>query len=132
MKALHTLLLALLPFSVSAGQLSSDFQGRVVNSYGQPVAGAVLVLENLQTGHITRHVSGDTGRWKALGKRSDGAYRVSCYAPGAVVPAVRFEGRVQLGQTHRRNCVLGAVDAHSPKWLTSWQWRQGEGDRHVL
>ncbi len=132
MKTLILALLLLLPFGASAGQLSSDFRGQVVDSLGQPVAGAVMLVEHVETGRITRHVANAKGRWHAVGKRSDGTYRVSCYAPGADVPAVRFEGRVALGQTHLRNCVIGQVGAHSPAWLSSWQWRQAPGERYVL
>lgn len=132
MKALLLCLLLLLPFASHAGQLSSDFRGKVVDAQGHAVQGAVLVVENLHTGRITRHVSGKTGRWHAQGKRSDGLYRIACYAPGASEPAVRFEGRVSLGQVHVRNCVLGTVGEHSPAWLSSWQWRQAPGDRFVL
>ena len=104
----------------------------VVDATGRPVAGAVMVVENLDTGHISRHVSGKTGRWHAQGKRSDSTYRVSCYARSTETPEVQFEGRVALGQVHVRNCVLGEIGAHSPAFLSSWQWRQGPTDRYVL
>lgn len=128
------LFLALLaaPFAASAGQLSSDFRGKVVDASGQAVEGAVMVVEHVETGRITRHVSNSKGRWHAQGLRSDGTYRVSCYAPGSLVPVVRFEGRVALGRIHRRNCVLGQVNEKSPAWLSSWQWKQAPDDRFVL
>lgn len=133
MKAFILSLLMLLPGASFAGQLSSDFQGKVVDAQGHAVAGAVLLVENVETGRITSHVSNVKGRWHAVGKRSDSTYRVSCYAPGSSVPAVRFEGHVALGQIHRRNCVLGTVnDLLSPAWLNSWQWKQSPGDRYVL
>ncbi|MDH1274139.1 carboxypeptidase-like regulatory domain-containing protein [Stenotrophomonas sp. GD03937] len=132
MKALLLSLLLLLPFASHAGQLSSDFRGRVVDATGQPVPGAVMLVEHVETGRITRHVANAKGRWHALGKRSDGTYRVSCFAPNGSTPAVRFQGRVALGQVHVRNCVLGEVDDLSPAWLSSWQWRQSPGDRFVI
>lgn len=132
MKTFLLCLFLLLPCSAMAGQLSSDFVGKVVDANGQAVAGATLVVENLDTGRITRHVAGKTGRWHAVGKRSDSNYRISCYAPGASVPTVQFEGEVSLGQTHKRNCVLGNLNAQSPKWLSSWTWRQAPGDRYVV
>lgn len=132
MKFVLLALLLLLSFASHAGQLSSDFRGKVVDSFGKPVAGAVMLVEHVETGRITRHVTNVHGRWHAIGKRSDGTYRVSCYAPWSDVPAVRFEGRVALGQTHLRNCVIGQVGAHSPAWLSSWQWRQTPGERYVL
>lgn len=132
MKFVLLALLLLLPFASHAGQLSSDFRGKIVDSHGLPVAGAIMLVEHVETGRITRHVANGKGRWHAIGKRSDGTYRVSCYAPGSDVPAVRFEGRVALGQTHLRNCVIGQVGAHSPSWLSSWQWRQAPGERYVL
>lgn len=132
MKALLLALLLLLPFASHAGQLSSDFVGKVVDAQGRAVVGAIMVVENLDTGRITRHVTGQTGRWHAQGRRSDSTYRVSCYAPGAVVPTVQFQGNVSLGLTHTRNCVLGNVNAKSPTWLSSWAWRQAPGDRYVL
>lgn len=124
MKTLVLTLILLLPFAAQAGQLSSDFRGRVVDDRGRPVAGAVLMVEHLETGLITKHASNDFGRWHALGKRSDGTYRVSCYAPGSSEPVARFDGRVALGQVHVRNCVIGTVGPHSPSWLSSWKWRQ--------
>lgn len=132
MKALLLALLMLLPFASHAGQLSSDFVGKVVDANGHAVEGAVMVVENLDTGRISRHVSNAKGRWHAVGRRSDSIYRISCYAPGADVPTVRFEGRVALGQTHRRNCVLGQPTAQSPTWLSAWSWRQAPGDRYVM
>ena len=132
MKALFLSLLLLLPFASHAGELSSDFRGRIVDASGRPVPGAVMLVEHLDTGRITRHVANAKGRWHALGKRSDGTYRVSCFAPNAPTPAVRFQGRVALGQVHVRNCVLGKVDDRSPGWLSSWQWRQSPGDRFVI
>lgn len=132
MKALLLSLLLLLPFASQAGQLSSDFRGRIVDASGRPVPGAVMLVEHVETGRITRHVANAKGRWHALGKRSDGTYRVSCFAPNAPTPAVRFQGRVALGQVHVRNCVLGEVDDRSPAWLSSWQWRQSPGDRFVI
>lgn len=132
MKSLFVAVFLLFSGSVFAGQLSSDFQGRVVDASGQPVAGAVMVVENLNTGRISYHVSGKTGRWHAQSRRSDTEYRISCFAPGEAVPQVRFQGRVSLGQVHTRNCVLGPVDETSPKWLSSWAWRQAQGDRYVL
>lgn len=127
-----SLAIAFASFTACASQLSSDFRGRVVDTSGRPVAGALIVVENLDTGHISRHVSGKTGRWHAQGKRSDSTYRVSCYAPGTGTPEVQFEGRVALGQAHVRNCLLGELGAHSPAFLSSWQWRQGPTDRYVL
>ena len=120
------LFLALLvtPFAASAGELSSDFRGQVVDSLGEPVPGAVMFVEHVQTGRITRHVANAKGRWHAVGRRSDGTYRVSCFAPGSSTPAVRFQGRVALGQVHVRNCVVGKLIKMSPKWLSSWQWKQ--------
>ncbi|WP_425481554.1 carboxypeptidase-like regulatory domain-containing protein [Marilutibacter maris] len=135
MKKIALLLaLALLaaPFMANAGQLSSDFRGRVVDAQGQAVPGAVMMVEAIETGRVTRHVANAKGRWHAVGLRSDLTYRVSCYAPGAAVPAVRFQGRVLLGQVHFRNCVIGQVGPHSPAWLSSWQWRQAPGERYVL
>lgn len=132
MKALFLSLLLLLPFASHAGELSSDFRGQVVDANGQAVPGAVMLVEHVDTGRITRHVANAKGRWHAVGKRSDGIYRVSCFAPGQSTPAVRFEGRVALGQVHIRNCVLGQLNASSPSWLASWKWRQGPGDRYVL
>lgn len=132
MKALLLSLLLLLPFASHAAELSSDFRGKVVNASGQAVPGAVMLVEHVETGRITRHIANAKGRWHAVGKRSDGTYRVSCFAPGSQTPAVRFQGRVALGQVHVRNCVLGEVDARSPAWLSSWQWRQAPGDRFVL
>ena len=132
MKAFILALLLLLPFASHAGQLSSDFVGKVVDAQGQAVIGATMIVENLDTGRITRHVTGKTGRWHALGKRSDSTYRVSCYAPGSHVPTVQFQGNVSLGQTHTRNCVLGSLNDKSPTWLSSWAWRQAPGDRYVL
>ncbi len=120
------LFLALLftPFAASAGQLFSDFRGQVVDSLGQPVAGAVMVVEAIETGRTTRHVANAKGRWHAHGLRSDLTYRVSCYAPDALEPVVEFVGRVRLGQTHVRNCVVGRLVKESPRRLSSWQWRQ--------
>lgn len=132
MKFVLLALLLLLSFASHAGQLSSDFRGKVVDSHGLPLAGAIMLVEHVETGRITRHVANAKGRWHAIGKRSDGTYRVSCYAPRSDVPAVRFEGRVALGQTHLRNCVIGQVGALSPAWLSSWQWRQAQGGRYVL
>ena len=132
MKALFLSLLLLLPFASHAGELSSDFRGKVVDASGQPVPGAVMLVEHVETGRITRHVANAKGRWHAVGKRSDGTYRVSCYAPGSSGPAVRFQGRVALGQIHVRNCVLGELNAASPSWLSSWQWRQSKNDRYVM
>lgn len=132
MKSLLLAFLLLFSGSVFAGQLSSDFTGRVVDTQGKPVVGAVLVVENLDTGRVSKHITGKTGRWHAQGRRSDSRYRISCYAPGQVEPVVRFEGSVSLGQTHRRNCVIGQPDQTSPKWLHSWSWRQAPGDRYVV
>lgn len=132
MKAFMLALLLLLPFASHAAELSSDFRGKVVDASGQAVPGAVMLVEHVETGRITRHVANAKGRWHAVGRRSDGTYRVSCFAPGADVPAVRFQGRVALGQIHVRNCVLGELNASSPRWLSSWQWRQAKGDRSVL
>ena len=90
MKKIALLLaLALLaaPFMANAGQLSSDFRGRVVDAQGQAVPGAVMMVEAIETGRVTRHVANAKGRWHAVGLRSDLTYRVSCYAPGAAVPA---------------------------------------------
>lgn len=125
------LLLALAAGSAHAGELSSDFQGRVVDAQGHVVQGATIVVTHLETGRITRHTSGSTGRWRALGKRSDGHCQVSCYAPGADAPTVTFKGQVRLGQVHTRNCVLGTLDSTSPAWISSWSWKQGPGDRYV-
>lgn len=125
------LVLTLAAGSAQAGELSSDFQGRVVDAQGHAVQGATIVVTHVETGRITRHTSGSTGRWHALGKRSDGTYRVSCFAPGADAPTVSFVGQVRLGQVHTRNCVLGTVDSASPAWLSSWSWKQGPGDRYV-
>lgn len=132
MKTLLLLILMVLSGSAFAGQLSSDFNGRVVDTQGKPVVGAVIVVENLTTGRVSKHTTGKTGRWHALGRRSDSKYRISCYAPGQTSPSVVFEGRVSLGQSHRRNCVIGQPDESSPKWLSSWAWRQAPGDRYVL
>ena len=132
MKALLLSLLLLLPFASHAGELSSDFRGRIVDAVGHPVPGAVMLVEHVETGRITRHVANAKGRWHAMGKRSDGTYRVSCFAPHSTTPAVRFQGRVALGHVHVRNCVLGEVDDLSPAWLSSWRWRQSPGDRFVI
>ena len=132
MKAILLSLLLLLPFASHAGELSSDFRGRIVDASGRPVPGAVMLVEHVETGRITRHVANAKGRWHALGKRSDGTYRVSCFAPNSATPAVRFQGRVALGQSHVRYCVLGKVNDRSPAWLSSWQWRQSPGDRFVI
>lgn len=127
MKTFFLAMLLLSSGSVFAGQLSSDFQGRIVDATGQPVAGAVMVVKNLTTGRVSRHVSGKTGRWHAQGRRSDSEYRISCFAPGETHPQVRFQGRVLLGQVHTRNCVVGELDHNSPAWLSSWAWRQASG-----
>ena len=125
--------LAALAFAplASAGELSSDLRGHVVDSAGQPVSGATMVVTHIETGRVTHHTTNSKGRWSAMGKRSDGTYRIACYAPGLTVPAVTFEGRVALGQVHVRNCVIGTLNAQSPAWLSSWKWRQATGDRYV-
>lgn len=60
-----SLAIAFASFTASAGQTSSDFRGQVVDLLGRPVVGAIMVVENLDIGHISRHVSGKTGRWHA-------------------------------------------------------------------
>jgi hypothetical protein len=124
MKAIVLAMLCGLPVVGLAGPLSSDLRGRVVDASGHPVAGATLWVEHLDSGRRTRHVSNDKGRWHALGLRSDGTYRVTCIAPGEIVPAARFTGRLVLGKIHRRNCVVGTPDDRSPAWLSAWSWRQ--------
>ncbi|WP_448228854.1 carboxypeptidase-like regulatory domain-containing protein [Pseudoxanthomonas mexicana] len=123
--------MAVAPWTAFAGELSSDFRGHVVDATGQPVAGAVMVVEHVDTGRVTRHTTNQSGRWSAMGKRSDGTYRIACYAPGTHAPVVTFQGRVALGQVHVRNCVIGTLNAASPAWLSSWKWRQAAGDRYV-
>lgn len=121
-----TLLLALLatPFASHAGEFSSDLGGKVVDASGQAVPGAVMLVEYVGIGRITRHVANAKGRWHAPGLRSDLIYRVSCYAPGQTSPEATFTGNVDLGRSHTRNCVVGKLDESSPKWLSSWQWKQ--------
>lgn len=124
MKTFLLALMLLLPLSVFAGELSSDFRGQVVDSLGESVPGAVMVVEALETGRTTRHIANDKGRWHASGLRSDLTYRITCYAPGTLLPAAQFEGTVLLGQAHVRNCVVGKLVEESPKHLYSWKWRQ--------
>lgn len=124
-------IMALAPLTASAGELSSDLRGHVVDASGQPVIGAIMVVEHIDTGRVTRHTTNRSGRWSAMGKRSDGTYRIACYAPGADIPTVTFEGRVALGQVHVRNCMIGTLTTSSPTWLSSWKWRQATGDRYV-
>lgn len=57
MKTLLLLILMVLSGSAFAGQLSSDFNGRVVDTQGKPVVGAVIVVENLTTGRVSKHIS---------------------------------------------------------------------------
>lgn len=118
-----TLLLALASLTSHAGELTSDIGGRVVDASGQEVVGAVLVVTHIETGRMTHHRTGSTGRWRAANLRSDGRYRIDCIAPTLETVAT-FEGRVLLGRAHTRNCIIGILDAQSPQWLYGWSWKQ--------
>lgn len=132
MKLLSFLLLVLLALPAHAVERTSNLGGRVVDATGSPVPGATMVVEHLETGRVTRHVAGSTGRWRASNVRPHGTYRITCLAPGSSAPVVRFEGGVALGQTHVRNCVIGSLTASSPAWLGAWAWRQKLTDRYVI
>ncbi|WP_448670410.1 carboxypeptidase-like regulatory domain-containing protein [Pseudoxanthomonas mexicana] len=115
--------MALASLSSQAGELTSDLGGRVVDASGKPIAGAVMIVTHVETGRVTHHRTGTTGRWRASNVRADGRYRIECIAP-SMETAATFEGRVLLGMAHTRNCVIGTLGAQSPHWLYSWSWKQ--------
>ena len=104
------------------GKLTSDLHGVVVDVEKRPVAGAVVIVEHLETGRIVVRKTGTNGRWRAMNVRSDGHYRITVVSELGVV---RFQpGRVLLGERMRRNAVVGVDAADPPKFMRAWQWNQ--------
>lgn len=107
----------------AAGNLTSDIIGQVVNSNKRPIKGAVVRLENLETGRVLQATTNARGRYHFTNVRSDGNFQIQAEAEG--VGYVRFKpANVMLGHVMRRNFVLGASSAPECQTFGRWQWNQ--------
>lgn len=70
------IMLALSPINVSAQETSSAIAGTVIDSEGNPVAGATVVIKHIPTGAIKTLTTNDQGNYQARGLRVGGPYSV--------------------------------------------------------
>lgn len=103
-------------------QLTADLTGQVVDADKQPIVGALVVIENIETGRVIVKRTNSRGRYNALGLRPDGVFRLTVHANNHVVS---FKpGEVKLGHRMRRNVVLGADPGNPPAFMRAWYWNQ--------
>ena len=77
------LLAALATAPAFAQSTSAGVGGRVVGSDGQPVAGAEVTIVHVESGTVSRAVTGDDGRYNARGLRVGGPYTITVNKAGA-------------------------------------------------
>ena len=121
------LALALLCASFSAqasNELAASIMGQVVNADKAPVVGALVVIEQLDTGRVLVRHTDKRGRYRALNVRHDGTYRVTVISPSG--NAYAFEGGLQLGHDHRRNFVVDFNPDQTPAFMRGWQWNMNQ------
>lgn len=115
-------LLATPAYAGLGGKLTSDLHGVVVDRNKQPVAGATVIVEHLETGRVLTRTTDERGRWRAMNVRSDGHYRITVQSEHGSVQFL--PGRVVLGHRMRRNAVVGVDPADPPAFMRSWLWNQ--------
>lgn len=101
----------LFAFTSLTGQsvTSSGLGGRVADSAGLPVAGATVEVLHEETGQLQRVTTENNGRFRLLGLRVGGPYRITVSAPG-YMRAMEGEIFLALGQTRSVNITLFADD----------------------
>ena len=77
------LLAALATAPAFAQSTSAGVGGRVVGADGQPVAGAEVTIVHVESGTVSRAVTGDDGRYNARGLRVGGPYTITVNKAGA-------------------------------------------------
>ena len=77
------LLAAFATAPVFAQATSAGIGGRVVGADGAPVAGAEVVITHVESGTVSRAITGDDGRYNARGLRVGGPYTVVINKAGA-------------------------------------------------
>ena len=77
------LLAALATAPAFAQSTSAGVGGRVVGADGQPVAGAEVTIVHVESGTVSRAVTGDDGRYNARGLRVGGPYTITINKAGA-------------------------------------------------
>ena len=120
------LLLALPPPARAdlGSKITADLAGRVVDDGKRPVVGALVLIEHLETGRTIARRTNNKGRWRAMNIRPDGRYRITVVSS---TETIRFlPGTVLLGQTMRRNAVVGVDKTAPPAFMRAWQWNQEE------
>lgn len=100
--------------------LAADIKGQVVDANKQPVVGAVVVIEQLETGRVLVRKTDKRGRYRANNVRHDGTYRVTVISPQG--NTYSFEGTLQLGRSHTRHFVVDYDTTTPPDFMRSWQW----------
>ncbi|MCC5806117.1 MAG: TonB-dependent receptor [Opitutales bacterium] len=89
---------------------SSGLGGRVFDFGGRPVAGATVEVLHEETGGVQTVVTESNGRYRLLGLRVGGPYRITVTAPG-YMPASEPNVYLALGQTRTVDVTLADDDA---------------------
>ncbi len=101
-------LLLILPLGVvTAQETASAINGTVVDSDGNPLAGATVVVTHEPTGQVKTLTTNDEGRYSARGLRVGGPYRIEVSNSG-YSDAEQGDVFVQLGETQTLDAVLVA------------------------
>lgn len=103
----------------AAHELAATIQGQVVDANKQPVVGALVVIQHLDTGRVQVRTTSSHGRYRSANVRPDGVYRVTVISTTG--NAYSFEGTLKHGYDHKRNFVIDYEDT-SPAFERSWQW----------
>lgn len=110
--------------AMATSALASDITGKVVDIDKRPIAGAVVVINHLDTGRTIVRKTNAAGRYHAVGLRADGLYQVTVISEHGTV---QFKpGALILGHRMRRNAVVGYVPSDPPDFMRSWQWNQDD------
>lgn len=132
MRVFHAVQLAVLAVLLfcSTGQakaahhLAADITGKVVDASQQPVVGATVVIEQLETGRVLIRKTNNQGRYHANNVRHDGTYRVTVIS--LLGNTYSFTGSLQHGYTHRRNFVVDTNSSQPPAFARSWVWNMSK------
>lgn len=108
----------------AANVLASSLMGQVVNADKKPVVGALVLVEQLETGRVLTRYTDKKGRYCALNVRSDGTYRVTVFSP--MGRTYSFTGELKLAQDHTRNFVVDFDRENQPAFMRSWRWNMSD------
>src|SRR5690606_27365620 len=89
---------------VFAQQTSASLGGRVVESAGQPVAGANVTILHAESGTVSHATTDGNGRYTARGLRVGGPYTITIEKDGQV--EIQENVYLSLGDTNSVNATL--------------------------